>query len=83
MAKNETIIDLNILNSSVFIIVVGSGVNIFSSYISSQDIVQRFTTTTDLNELNKMTYGNAILSIVLATLLYLIGTLLFLSLIHI
>ena len=41
LAKNETIIDLNILNSSVFIIVVGSGVNIFSSYISSQDIVQR------------------------------------------
>ncbi len=77
LAKNETIIDLNILNSSVFIIVVGSGVNIFSSYISSQDIVQRFTTTTDLNELNKMTYGNAILSIVIATLLYLIGTLLF------
>nr|WP_317331019.1 sodium:solute symporter [uncultured Romboutsia sp.] len=77
LAKNETIIDLNILNSSVFIILVGSGINTFSSYISSQDIVQRFTTTTDLNTLNKMTYGNAILSIGTATLLYLIGTLLF------
>ncbi len=77
LAKNETIIDLNILNSSVFIILVGSGINILSSYISSQDIVQRFTTTTDLNTLNKMTYENVILSIGTATLLYLIGTLLF------
>lgn len=77
LASNEVIFDPNILKSSVFIIVVGAGFNTFSSYISSQDIVQRFTTTTDIKELKKMTYGNGILSIGLATVFYLIGTCLF------
>ena len=48
LAKNEVIFDPNILNTSVFIIMVGAGINTFSSYISSQDVVQRFTTTTDI-----------------------------------
>ena len=56
---------------------VGAGINTFSSYISSQDVVQRFTTTTDIKQLNKMTYGNGILSIGTATVLYLLGTSLF------
>ena len=77
LAKNEVIFDPNILNSSVFIIMVGAGINTFSSYISSQDVVQRFTTTTDIKQLNKMTYGNGILSIGTATVLYLLGTALF------
>lgn len=77
LAKNEVIFDPNILNSSVFIIIMGAGINTFSSYISSQDVVQRFTTTTDIKQLNKMTYGNGILSIGTATVLYLLGTALF------
>lgn len=77
IGENEVIFDLNILNNSVFIILVGAGINTFSSYISSQDIVQRFTTTTDIKELKKMTYGNGLLSIVVATILYLLGTTLF------
>lgn len=77
IGENEVIFDLNILHNSVFIILVGAGINTFSSYISSQDIVQRFTTTTDIKELKKMTYGNGVLSIVTATILYLLGTSLF------
>ncbi|WP_075809315.1 sodium:solute symporter [Paraclostridium sordellii] len=77
LSKNEVVFDMNILNNSVFIILVGAGINTFSSYISSQDIVQRFSTTTDIKQLKKMTYGNGILSIVTATILYLLGTALF------
>lgn len=77
LASNEVIFDSNILKSSVFIIFVGAGLNTFSSYVSSQDIVQRFTTTTDIKQLKKMTYGNGVLSMGLATVFYLIGTCLF------
>ncbi|WP_066869806.1 sodium:solute symporter [Clostridium mediterraneense] len=74
LAPNEPLFDPNILKSSVFIILVGAGLNTFSSYVSSQDIVQRFTTTTDMKQLKKMTYGNLVLSLVIATVFYLIGT---------
>ena len=77
LGANEVIFDINILKTSVFMILVGGGLNTFCSYISSQDVVQRFTTTTDIKKLNKMTYGNGILSIVVATLIYLIGSALF------
>ena len=77
ISTTEVIFDKNILKTSVFIIIIGAGLNTFSSYISSQDVVQRFTTTTDIKELKKMTYGNGILSIVVATIFYLIGTSLF------
>ena len=58
----------------MFIIIVGAGLNTCSSYISSQDIVQRFTTTTDTKKLNKMMLTNGALSIFIATVFYLIGT---------
>ncbi|MPQ42667.1 sodium:solute symporter [Clostridium tarantellae] len=77
LASDQVIINPNIFKTSVFIILVGGGLNTFSSYISSQDIVQRFTTTTDVKQLNKMTYANGALSIFLATVFYLIGTALF------
>ncbi|MDE5977918.1 MAG: sodium:solute symporter [Turicibacter sp.] len=77
LASNELLFDPNILKSSVFIILVGAGINTFSSYISSQDVVQRFTTTTDIKQLRKMTFGNGFLSIGTTTILYLIGTSLF------
>ena len=77
LAKTDVVFDINILKSSAFIILIGAGFNTFSSYISSQDIVQRFTTTTDIKQLKKMTYGNGVLSIFLATVFYLIGTALF------
>ena len=44
------------------------------SYVSIQDIVQRFTTTTDTKKLNKMMLTNGALSIFIATVFYLIGT---------
>lgn len=77
LGQNDVLFDSNILKTSVFIIFVGAGLNTFSSYVSSQDIVQRFTTTTDLKQLKKMTYGNGVLSIGLATVFFLIGTCLF------
>ncbi len=77
LGEGDALFNPNILKSSVFIIVVGAGLNTFSSYVSSQDIVQRFTTTTDMKQLKKMTYGNLVLSLTLATVFYLIGTGLF------
>ena len=74
LGAEEVIFDANILKNSVFIILVGAGFNTCSSYISSQDIVQRFTTTTDTKELNKMMLTNGALSIFIATVFYLIGT---------
>lgn len=77
LSSGEVLFDPNVLKTSVFMILIGGGLNTFSSYISSQDVVQRFTTTTNIKELKRMTYGNGILSIVVATLFYLIGTALF------
>ena len=58
----------------MFLLIVGAGFNTMSSYVSSQDIVQRFTTTTDTKKLNKMMLTNGALSIFIATVFYLIGT---------
>ena len=77
IASNEVLFDPIIFKDSVFIILVGAGLNTLSSYVSSQDIVQRFTTTTDIKQLKKMTYANGILSIGIATIFYLIGTALY------
>ena len=74
LAATEPIFDPNILKTSVFLLIVGAGFNTLSSYISSQDIVQRFTTTTDTKKLNKMMLTNGLLSIFIATVFYLIGT---------
>ena len=74
LAENQPIFDPNILKDSVFIMVVGAGLNTMGSYVSSQDIVQRFTTTTDTRKLNKMMLTNGALSIFIATVFYLIGT---------
>lgn len=72
--SKDVIFDPNIFKNSVFIILIGAGLNTCSSYISSQDIVQRFTTTTDTKKLNKMMLTNGALSIFIATVFYLIGT---------
>lgn len=74
IAPTEKIFDPNILSSSVFLIVFGSGLTIFSSYTSSQDLVQRFTTTQNIKKLNKMLFTNGVLSLGIATIFYLIGT---------
>ena len=58
----------------MFLLIVGAGFNTMGSYVSSQDIVQRFTTTTDTKKLNKMMLANGCLSIFIATVFYLIGT---------
>ncbi|WP_082743216.1 sodium:solute symporter [Faecalibaculum rodentium] len=74
LMPDQPIFDANILRDSVFLMIFGAGLNTLGSYVSSQDIVQRFTTTTDTKQLNKMMRGNGILSIGLATVFYLIGT---------
>ncbi len=74
LAADQPIFDINILKDSVFLLIVGAGFNTLSSYVSSQDIVQRFTTTTDTKKLNKMMLTNGALSIFIATVFYLIGT---------
>jgi transporter, SSS family len=77
MLENEAWFSPDIVSSSVFIIFIGGGLGTFASYISSQDIVQRFTTTTDMKQLNKMTLGNGVVSIFAATVFFLVGTALF------
>lgn len=77
LAADEPVFDINLLKNSVFLLIVGAGFNTCSSYVSSQDIVQRFTTTTDTKKLNKMMVTNGALSIFIATVFYLIGTGLF------
>ncbi len=74
LAADEKIFDPNLLNTSVFLMILGSGLNTLSSYVSSQDIVQRFTTTQSIKKLNRMMYTNGLLSIFIATVFYLIGT---------
>lgn len=74
LGNNETLFDPNIFKSSIFIVLIGAGLNTLSSYVSSQDIVQRFTTTTDTKQLNKMMLANGAMSIFIATAFYLIGT---------
>ena len=53
LAVDQPIFNANIFKDSVFIMIVGAGFNTMASYVSSQDIVQRFTTTTDTKKLNK------------------------------
>ena len=74
LAADQPILDINIFKDSVLILIVGAGFNTMGSYVSSQDIVQRFTTTTDTKKLNKMMLTNGALSIFIATVFYLIGT---------
>lgn len=74
LAADQPLFDLNILRDSVFLMVIGAGFNTLGNYVSSQDIVQRFTTTTDTRKLNKMMRTNGLLSLGLATVFYLIGT---------
>ena len=74
LAADQPMFNPNILKDSVFLLIVGAGFNTMGSYVSSQDIVQRFTTTTDTKKLNKMMFANGGLSIFIATVFYLIGT---------
>ena len=74
LAPDQPIFSPNLLKDSVFLLIVGAGFNTMGSYVSSQDIVQRFTTTTDTKKLNKMMLTNGALSIFIATVFYLIGT---------
>ena len=74
LAADQPLFNPNILKDSVFLLIVGAGFNTMGSYVSSQDIVQRFTTTTDTKKLNKMMLSNGCLSIFIATVFYLIGT---------
>ena len=73
LAPDQPVFNINLLRDSVFLMIVGAGFNTMGSYVSSQDIVQRFTTTTDTKKLNKMMLANGVMSIFLATVFYFIG----------
>lgn len=77
IASDEQLFDPNLLNISVFMVLIGGGLNTFSQYISGQDIVQRFTTTTNPKKLTKMMLSNGFISLFIATVFFLIGTGLF------
>ncbi|MCM3585312.1 sodium:solute symporter [Mesobacillus maritimus] len=66
--------DPNFVNNSILLLIVGAGLSTAFSYISSQDMVQRYLTTNDPKEMNKMTVANGILSLGTATLFFFIGT---------
>ncbi|MDU5096191.1 MAG: sodium:solute symporter [Peptostreptococcus anaerobius] len=70
LAVDQPLFDANIFRDSIFLLIVGAGLNTMGSYVSSQDIVQRFTTTTDTKQLNKMMVANGCLSIFIATVFY-------------
>ncbi|ASN06149.1 sodium:solute symporter [Virgibacillus necropolis] len=72
--SEAVIFDPNILNDSLFIIFLGAGLSTAFSYISSQDMVQRYLTTNDLKQMKKMTVFNGVLSFGTATLFFFIGT---------
>ncbi len=74
LGANEKFFNINLLKDSVFLMLIGAGMNTLGSYVSSQDIVQRFTTTTDTHKLNKMMVTNGLLSIFVGTTFYFIGT---------
>ena len=74
LAPDQPIFNINLLKDSVFLMIIGAGFNTMGSYVSSKDIVQRFTTTTDTKKLNKMMLTNGALSIFIATVFYMIGT---------
>lgn len=67
-------LDINIYKESFFIVLIGAGLSTLSSYVSSQDMVQRYTTTRSIKEMKKMTYLNGFLSIGIATVFFFIGT---------
>ncbi|WP_065409376.1 sodium:solute symporter [Pseudobacillus wudalianchiensis] len=71
---DTVLFDPNFVNNSILLVLVGAGLSTAFSYISSQDMVQRYLTTNDLKEMNKMTYLNGFLSLGTATLFFFIGT---------
>ena len=77
LGAKDVVFSSDFLSSSLFIIFLGGGFSTLASFISSQDIVQRFTTTTDMGQLTKMLLGNGVLSLFSATIFYLVGTALY------
>lgn len=69
--------DPNFVNNSILLLIFGAGLSTAFSYISSQDMVQRYLTTDNPKEMTKMTYMNGILSLGTATLFFFIGTALY------
>ncbi|SEI83703.1 solute:Na+ symporter, SSS family [Bhargavaea ginsengi] len=69
--------DPNFVNNSILLLIFGAGLSTAFSYISSQDMVQRYLTTDNPKEMNKMTYMNGVLSLGTATLFFFIGTALY------
>ncbi|QTJ57205.1 sodium:solute symporter [Dolosigranulum pigrum] len=77
LGNDQPLFSANLVQDSVFLLIIGAGFNTLSSYVSSQDIVQRFTTTNDLKKLNKMMLTNGFVGLALTAIFYLIGTGLF------
>ena len=75
--NSSQVLSLSIFKQGLPVVVIGAGLSTLSSYVSSQDMVQRYITTDDLGEMKKMTYLNGFLSLGVATLFFFIGTAMF------
>ncbi|WP_271402389.1 sodium:solute symporter [Salinicoccus roseus] len=71
------VFDPTFTRDSILLLIIGAGLSTGFSYISSQDMVQRYLTTNDIKQMNKMTIGNGVLSLSTATLFFFLGTALF------
>lgn len=58
---------------NIIILIIGAGLSTLFTYISSQDIVQRFNTKIKNNNIKKTLWSQGTLSLIIATSLYLIG----------
>lgn len=72
--STSQMMSLSIFKQGLPVVIVGAGLSTLSSYVSSQDMVQRYITTDDLGKMKKMTYLNGFMSIAIATLFFFVGT---------
>ncbi|MGL5649737.1 MAG: sodium:solute symporter [Clostridium sp.] len=72
--NTSQMMSVSIFKNGLPIVIVGAGLSTLASYISSQDMVQRYITTDDLGKMKKMTYLNGIMSIIVASLFFFVGT---------
>jgi SSS family solute:Na+ symporter len=69
--------NFSLVKATVPVIILGQIFNTLYQYTASQDIVQRYTTTSDTKKIGKSIWTNALLSLIAIPLFYGMGTILF------
>lgn len=67
----------SLMQATVPVILIGQIFNTLYQYTASQDVVQRYTTSTDNKEIAKSIWTNALLSLITIPLFYGMGTILY------